>query len=109
MFCVLSQMKAATNAKCNITAACVTSAGELIAYFMVEIQSTTQPNVHTVALKGEEKGGSEKLLGGSPVLNYLLCDATLGRHYCSFAYSALASFRMGMLGSASFHSVRKFL
>ena len=25
----------------------------------------------------------------------------------SFAYSALASFRMGMSGSASFHSVRK--
>ena len=29
--------------------------------------------------------------------------------YCSFAYSALASFRMGMSGSASFHSVRKSL
>jgi hypothetical protein len=27
--------------------------------------------------------------------------------YCSFAYSALASLRMGMLGSASFQSVRK--
>jgi hypothetical protein len=27
--------------------------------------------------------------------------------YCSFAYSALASFRMGMSGSASFQSVRK--
>ena len=26
--------------------------------------------------------------------------------YCSFAYSALASFRMGMSGSASFQSVR---
>ena len=31
------------------------------------------------------------------------------RCYCSFAYSALASFRMGMSGSASFQSVRKSL
>ena len=35
-----------------------------------------------------------------------------GRHrtfscYCSFAYSALACFKMGMSGSASFQSVRK--
>ena len=29
--------------------------------------------------------------------------------YCSFAYSALASLRMGMLGSASFQSARKSL
>jgi hypothetical protein len=29
--------------------------------------------------------------------------------HCSFAYSALACFRMGMSGSASFHSVRKSL
>ena len=29
--------------------------------------------------------------------------------YCSFAYSALASFRMGMSASASFHSARKSL
>jgi hypothetical protein len=28
--------------------------------------------------------------------------------YCNFAYSALACFRMGMSGSASFHNVRKF-
>ena len=27
--------------------------------------------------------------------------------YCNFAYSALACFRMGMSGSASFQSVRK--
>ena len=27
--------------------------------------------------------------------------------YCNFAYSALACFRIGMSGSASFHSVRK--
>jgi hypothetical protein len=29
--------------------------------------------------------------------------------YCSLAYSVLASFRMGMSGSASFQSVRKSL
>jgi hypothetical protein len=29
------------------------------------------------------------------------------RNYCNFAYSALASFRIGMSGSASFQSVRK--
>ena len=29
--------------------------------------------------------------------------------YCSFAYSALACFRMGMSGSASFQIVRKSL
>ena len=29
------------------------------------------------------------------------------RDYCSFAYSALAVFRIGMSGSASFHSARK--
>jgi hypothetical protein len=29
--------------------------------------------------------------------------------YCSFAYSALACFRMGMSGSASFQSARKSL
>src|SRR5579862_5226111 len=29
--------------------------------------------------------------------------------YCSFAYSVLASFRMGTSGSASFHSARKSL
>ena len=29
--------------------------------------------------------------------------------YCNFAYSALASFRMGMSGSASFHNARKSL
>jgi len=37
-------------------------------------------------------------------------QAWLGRSrrcYCSFAYSALASFRMGMSGSASFQRVRK--
>jgi len=30
-------------------------------------------------------------------------------HYCSLAYSNLASFRMGRSGSASFQSVRKSL
>jgi hypothetical protein len=31
------------------------------------------------------------------------------RHYCNFAYSTLASFRMGMSASASFQSVKKSL
>jgi hypothetical protein len=30
-----------------------------------------------------------------------------GRGYCSFAYSALASFRMGMSGSAPIQRVKK--
>jgi hypothetical protein len=30
-----------------------------------------------------------------------------GHCYCSFAYSALASFRMGISGSASFQRVKK--
>jgi hypothetical protein len=34
-------------------------------------------------------------------------DRRLPRCYCSFAYSALAGFRMGMSGSASFQSLRK--
>jgi hypothetical protein len=33
--------------------------------------------------------------------------AEKARCYCNFAYSALASFRMGMSGSASFQRVRK--
>jgi hypothetical protein len=32
---------------------------------------------------------------------------TNSRPYCNFAYSALAAMRIGMSGSASFHSVRK--
>ena len=32
---------------------------------------------------------------------------SLARNHCSFAYSALASFRMGVSESASFQSVRK--
>jgi hypothetical protein len=32
---------------------------------------------------------------------------TFADFHCNFAYSALASFRMGTSGSASFHSVRK--
>ena len=35
--------------------------------------------------------------------------SNLEKDYCSFVYSALASFRMGMSGSASFQSVRKSL
>src|SRR5215469_7743694 len=34
-------------------------------------------------------------------------ECSFGIDYCSFAYSALASFRMGTSGSASFHSVKK--
>ena len=33
--------------------------------------------------------------------------AISGQNYCNFAYSALACFRMGMSGSASFQRVRK--
>ena len=36
-------------------------------------------------------------------------DIVARRGYCSFAYSALASFRIGMLGSASFQRARKSL
>ena len=36
-------------------------------------------------------------------------DAPDFPNYCSFAYSALASFRIGTSGSASFHSARKSL
>jgi hypothetical protein len=40
-----------------------------------------------------------------------LVPARAGRsrphHYCSFAYSALASFRIGISGSASFHNAKK--
>jgi hypothetical protein len=34
-------------------------------------------------------------------------ELILGRIYCNFAYSALASFKIGISGSASFQSVRK--
>jgi hypothetical protein len=44
--------------------------------------------LHQVSVNSEHRGG---MLAG----------------YCSFAYSDLASFRMGMSGSASFHRVRK--
>ena len=42
-------------------------------------------------------------------LIYRRCDGVRLRQpdYCNFAYSALASFRMGMSGSAFFQSVRK--
>ena len=33
--------------------------------------------------------------------------STRSRYYCSFAYSALASFKMGMSGSASFQRAKK--
>ncbi len=37
-----------------------------------------------------------------------IATLTAEKHYCNFAYSALACFRMGMSGSASFQSMRKF-
>ena len=36
-----------------------------------------------------------------------LAQGSSSNRYCSFAYSALASFRMGVSESASFQSVRK--
>jgi len=59
--------------------------------------------------------GPPKTLSGAPFFNTHACYRQLSANqergdfpsYCSFAYSALASFRMGMSGSESFHSVRK--
>jgi hypothetical protein len=42
-----------------------------------------------------------------PVPSSYVCAGLAERFHCSFAYSALACFRIGMSGSASFHSVRK--
>ena len=39
----------------------------------------------------------------------LLAKVKFSGHYCRFAYSALACFRMGMSESASFQRVRKSL
>jgi hypothetical protein len=56
-------------------------------------------------------GVSEKEIADTPDFRHLLLDIKpRGRtlsSYCNFAYSALASFRMGMSGSASFHLVKK--
>jgi hypothetical protein len=46
--------------------------------------------------------------GGKLIRRWRSCKRGSERgDYFSFAYSALASFRMGMSGSASFQSVRK--
>jgi hypothetical protein len=42
-----------------------------------------------------------------PAPSSYVCAGLAERFHCSFAYSALACFRIGMSGSASFHSVRK--
>ena len=52
--------------------------------------------------------GSQESSNSDAVLATLV-GCTSDRNYCSFAYSALASFRMGMSGSASFQRVRKSL
>ena len=57
---------------------------------------------------------SAESVKNSPLGESLSCIETLEMlgspgGYCSFAYSALAFFRMGMSGSASFQSVRKSL
>jgi hypothetical protein len=48
-------------------------------------------------------------MAGVPMLCTRLVRWSVGNspRYCNFAYSALACFRMGMSGSASFQSVRK--
>jgi len=61
-------------------------------------------------------GGISRLAGkrtvGLTVLRHgphVVCDGERFLSYCNFANSALASFRIGMLGSASFQGVRKSL
>ncbi len=51
------------------------------------------------------RGFSSRLLDSIMIDIVVWCEMGV---YCSFAYSALACFRMGISGSASFHSVRKF-
>ena len=41
------------------------------------------------------------------VIQLLRFKSLSAGNYCSFAYSALACFKMGMSGSPSFHKVRK--
>jgi hypothetical protein len=48
----------------------------------------------------KSSSGARRMLSERPTHNVL-------RHYWSFAYSALACFRMGMSGSASFQSAKK--
>jgi hypothetical protein len=58
------------------------------------------------------RGGRKGVLRGHfeeypTTRNSKICAHTFVRNYCNFAYSALASLRMEMSGSASFHSMRK--
>jgi len=57
--------------------------------------------------RAEPKGHSEGTMCGAIALSRVMVSAEWPSRYCSFAYSALACFRMGMSGSASFQSVRK--
>jgi hypothetical protein len=65
-------------------------------------------NVLSVQLR-EAIGTSPVMIGMSNYLPIMYSPAFFTNYeddgYCSFAYSALASFRMGMSGSASFQSV----
>jgi hypothetical protein len=54
---------------------------------------------HITASAQKNQRYSKRLLPRQPQTN--------GESYCSFAYSALASFNMGMSESASFQRVRK--
>ena len=50
-------------------------------------------------------GRVQHALGNEPAPHVSRQTEKPERTHCSFAYSALASFRMATLGSASFHSV----
>ncbi len=50
-----------------------------------------------------EAGTSHHISGNRPLTTRINSP----RDYCSFAYSDLAAMKIGMSGSASFHSVRK--
>jgi hypothetical protein len=58
-----------------------------------------------VAVKRRQRSTDDAIMpGGHNIRRFLV----MGRkYYCSFAYSALACFRMGTSGSASFQRVRK--
>ena len=88
------------------------------------------PGIHLIlelSRYGDECGPTPRVRGGaklpttgrgndlSPRTNFtrtnpalLVWQGDFTRNHCNFAYSALACFRMGMSGSASFHSVSKF-
>ncbi len=57
----------------------------------------SQVNEHRLFARQRRRGARE------------IARAKQPRNYCSFAYSALASLRMGMSGSASFQSAKKSL